>query len=116
VLRQRRNLGCENVLRICSAYACAAGYENQCLPSLGAAGPRSKESLSRTEGDSGSLDTAVSPRVFSEGQKHHWTILPPDGRLEPRQGAARTRRRPMRPQFPDYLPAFFAAILASISF
>jgi hypothetical protein len=116
VLRQRRNLGCENVLRICSAYACAAGYENQCLPSLGAAGPRSKESLSRTEGDSGSNDTAPSPSVFSRTEKHHWTILPPDDRLEPRQGSARTRRRPNDTTASSYLTCCLFHSLNAISF
>ena len=80
MLRQRRNLGCENVLRICSAYACATGCENQCLPSLGAAGPRPKESLSQTEGDMGSLDTAASPKVFTHTQKQTSTLLDEAGR------------------------------------
>ncbi len=44
--------------------------------------PLLKESLSQTEGDMGSLDTAASPSVFNRTQKQTSTLLVEAGLLQ----------------------------------
>jgi hypothetical protein len=51
----------------------------------------------RQRGDMGFLTPTKSRNLFNGIQKHVWTILPLDDRLEQRQGAARPRRHPRQP-------------------